>query len=78
MSEPKRYAADPESIRAYRLRVWSYCEDLQRETDPMIRANTALYLAEAAATLARLELEEAHKLRQPPLAPHDNTTQLAP
>ncbi len=62
MSEPKRYAADPESIRAYRLRVWSYCEDLQRETDPVIRANTALYLAEAAATLARLELEEAHKL----------------
>ncbi len=62
MSETKRYAADPESIRAYRLRVWSYCEDLQRETNPVIRANTALYLAEAAATLARLELEEAHRL----------------
>jgi hypothetical protein len=62
MPEPKRYAADPESIRAYRLRVWSYCEDLQRETDPLLRANTALYLAEAAATLARLEVEEANKL----------------
>jgi hypothetical protein len=49
------------SIRAYRLRVWSYCKDLQRETDPTIRANTALYLAEAAAVLARLELDEAKK-----------------
>jgi hypothetical protein len=49
--------AESESIRAYRLRVWSYCEDLQRETDPVIRSNTALYLSEAAATLARLELE---------------------
>ncbi len=62
MVDSKRYAADPNSIRAYRLRVWSYCEDLQRETDSMIRANTALYLAEAATTLARLELEEANKL----------------
>jgi hypothetical protein len=62
MSEVNRYAADTESIRAYRIRVWSYCEDLLRETDPLIRANTALYLAEAAATLARLEFEEANKL----------------
>jgi hypothetical protein len=63
MSESQSYMSDPESIRAYRLRVWSYCEDLLRETDPIIRANTALYLAEVAATLARLELEEAHLLR---------------
>jgi hypothetical protein len=68
MPESKRYAADPESIRAYQLRVWSYCEDLLRETDPLIRANTALYLAEVAATLARLELEEAHK--QGAIAPY--------
>jgi hypothetical protein len=54
-------AIEPDSIRTYRLRVWSYCEDLQRETDPIIRANTALYLAEAATTLARLELQEAHQ-----------------
>ena len=65
MATPKRYAVDPEFIRAYRLWVWSYAEDLLRETDPLIRANTALYLAEAAATLARLELEEAHKLGAP-------------
>ncbi len=51
----------PESVRAYRLRVWSYCEDLQRETNPIVRANTALYLAEAAATLARLELAEVNQ-----------------
>ncbi len=61
MSDPNHHVADSESVRAYRLRVWSYCEDLQRETDPLIRANTALYLAEAAAVLARLELEEANK-----------------
>jgi hypothetical protein len=60
MSE-SRHNASSESVRAYRLRVWSYCEDLQRETSPIIRANTALYLAEAAATLARLELEEVHR-----------------
>ncbi|MBL1175013.1 hypothetical protein [Pantanalinema sp. GBBB05] len=62
MTELKRYAADPESVRAYRLRVWSYSEDLLRETDPIIRANTALYLAEAATTLARLEFEAAQIL----------------
>jgi hypothetical protein len=61
MSEPTPYAADASSIQAYRLRVWSYCEDLLRETDPLIRANTALYLAEVATTLARLELEEVNK-----------------
>lgn len=62
MPHLERYTANPNSIRAYRLRVWSYCEDLQRETDPMIRANTALYLAQAATTLARLELEEVNRL----------------
>jgi hypothetical protein len=62
MSEPNRPNTDFDSLRAYRLRVWSYCEDLQRETDPVIRANTALYLSEAATTLARLEIEEMHRL----------------
>ncbi len=32
----------------------------------MIRANTALYLAEAATTLARLEMEEAYKVKVAP------------
>jgi hypothetical protein len=61
MAESNPPIIEPDSIRTYRLRVWSCCEDLQRETDPIMRANTALYLAEAATTLARLELQEAHQ-----------------
>jgi hypothetical protein len=61
MSETKRYAVDPESIEAYRIRVLFHCEELQREINPSIRATIALYLAEAATTLARLEAEEARK-----------------
>ena len=66
MSELNPYTATTNILRDYRLRVWSYCEDLQRETDPVIRANTALYLAEAATALARLEMEEAHKVSSAP------------
>jgi hypothetical protein len=62
MSEIKRYAVAPESIEAYRVRVLFHCEELQRETDLEMRATISLYLAEAAATLARLEAEEARKL----------------
>lgn len=62
MSETKRYAVDPESIEAYRIRVLFHCEELQRETNPSIRATIALYLADAATTLARLEAEEARKV----------------
>jgi hypothetical protein len=61
MSEMKRYAVDPESIEAYRIRVLFHCEELHRETNPTVRATIALYLAEAATTLARLEAEEARK-----------------
>lgn len=61
MSESKRYAVEPESIKAYRIRVLFHCEELQREADPAMRATIALYLAEAATTLARLEAEEAQK-----------------
>ena len=61
MTETKRYAVDPESIEAYRIRVLFHCEELQREKNPSIRATIALYLAEAATTLARLEAEEARK-----------------
>lgn len=62
MSELTPDTTTTSALRDYRLRVWSYCEDLQRETDPVIRANTALYLAEAATALARLEIEEAHNV----------------
>jgi len=62
MSETKHYAVDPESIEAYRIRVLFHCEELHQETNPAIRATIALYLAEAATTLARLEAEEARKV----------------
>ncbi len=61
MVESKRYAVDPESIEDYRLRVLFHCEELQRETHPNSRAMIALYLAEAATTLARTEAQEAQK-----------------
>jgi hypothetical protein len=61
MSESTRYAVEPESIEAYRIRVLFHCEELQRENNPKIRATIALYLADAATTLARLEAEEVRK-----------------
>lgn len=61
MSKSKRYTLAPESIKAYRIRVLFHCEELQRETNPSIRATISLYLADAATTLARLEAEEARK-----------------
>jgi hypothetical protein len=62
MSETTRYALEPESIEAYRIRVLFHCEELQRETNPSMRATIALYLAEAATTLARLEAEESQRI----------------
>lgn len=62
MSEPQRYAIDPESLRGCRLRVSFHFKELQREQDPIVRANIAQYLAEATATLALLEAEEARKI----------------
>jgi hypothetical protein len=60
MAELNRHAVDPESIEAYRIRVLFHREELHREKHAATRATIALYLAEAAATLARLEAEEAH------------------
>jgi hypothetical protein len=62
MSESKHYRVEPESIEAYRIRVLFHCEELQREGNPTVRATIALYLAEAATSLARLEAEEARKI----------------
>ncbi|MEM7772334.1 MAG: hypothetical protein AAGA75_01200 [Cyanobacteria bacterium P01_E01_bin.6] len=59
MPESMPYIVSPESIEAYRVRVLFHCEELKRETDPTVRANIALYLAEAAAILARMEAEAA-------------------
>jgi hypothetical protein len=62
MSEAKRYAINPESLKGCRIRVSFHYKELQRETDPVVRAHIAQYLAEAAATLAQLEAEEAAKV----------------
>lgn len=62
------YALDPESIRAYRNRVMVYSLDLWREPDQEKRATLVMYLADAVTTLARLEAEEARKLREVSLA----------
>ncbi len=43
--------------------MYVFSQELWREKDPSIRAKTAMYLAEAATTLARLEVEEAQKAR---------------
>ena len=62
MSNTVNYSADPESVEAYRVRVLFHCEELKQESNPRLRATIALYLAEAAATLARLEAEEVNKM----------------
>ena len=62
MPETKRYDVAPKPIEAHRIRVLLHCEELHRETNPAIRATLALYLAEAATTLARSEAEEARRV----------------
>ncbi|UBF25658.1 hypothetical protein K9N68_29535 [Kovacikia minuta CCNUW1] len=62
MPETKRYAIDPDSLEGCRVRVSFHFRELQRETNPIVRANIAQYLAEATADLALLEAEEARKI----------------
>lgn len=59
-----KYAVDPESIQAYRMRVFMLSQELRRETNPQFRVMTAMYLAEAATTLARMEILEAQKTQE--------------
>jgi hypothetical protein len=59
MPESQRYAIDPTSLQGCRLRLTFHYQELQRETDAIVRANIAQYLAEAAADLAKLEAEAA-------------------
>jgi hypothetical protein len=59
MPESQRYAIDPTSLEGCRLRLTFHYQELQRETDAIVRANIAQYLAEAAADLAKLEAEAA-------------------
>jgi hypothetical protein len=55
----QRYAVDPTSFQGCLLRLTFHYQELQRETNPIVRANIAQYLAEAAADLAHLEAEAA-------------------
>ena len=55
---------DSESIKAYRNRVMIFAHDLWQEKDPEKRATLSMYLADAATTLARLELEELRKIKE--------------
>jgi hypothetical protein len=59
MPESQQYAIDPTSLQGCRLRLTFHYQELQHETDPIVRANIAQYLAEAAAELAKLETEAA-------------------
>lgn len=61
-----KHAVDSESIQAYRMRVFMLSQDLHRETNPRSRAVTAMYLAEAATTLARMEVIEATQAESTP------------
>lgn len=54
-----KYAVDPNSIQAYRMTVYMLSQELRQETNPSFRVMTAMYLAEAATTLARMEMLEA-------------------
>ncbi|MEN9224007.1 MAG: hypothetical protein Q6L60_01520 [Thermostichus sp. HHBFW_bins_43] len=50
------------SIKAFRYRVFCLGQDLWNARDPISRANLALQLADAATTLARMEVQAAHSL----------------
>ncbi|MEG3861483.1 hypothetical protein [Microcoleus sp. herbarium12] len=53
-----------QSIKMFRYRVHFLAKDLWKEKNPVGRMNLALQLADAASTLARLEVEEARKFKE--------------
>jgi hypothetical protein len=55
MSEATRYAVNPRSLQGCRIRLRFHYQELLQETDPVVRANIARALAEAAIDLAELE-----------------------
>jgi hypothetical protein len=56
---PKNYVVDPTSLRGCRIRLAFHYRELQVEIDPIVRANIAQYLADAAVELAQREAEAA-------------------
>ena len=53
-----------QSIKMFRYRVHFLAKDLWKEKNPVGRMNLALQLADAASTLARLEVEEVRKFQE--------------
>ncbi|MBC6481841.1 MAG: hypothetical protein EBE86_028370 [Hormoscilla sp. GUM202] len=58
------HAQENESISRYRSLAMIYATNLWHEKNPENRANIAMYLAEVATTLARMEAEEARKFKE--------------
>ncbi|MFE1744934.1 hypothetical protein [Coleofasciculus sp. H7-2] len=64
------------SIKMFRYRVHCLSRDLWQAKDPVCRVNLALQLADAATSLARLEVLEAQKLQQvSPIHPVSSSTE---
>jgi hypothetical protein len=55
---------DPHNIQTYRYRVRLLGRELLDEEDQIKRTTIALLLADTAATLAKLEVQETQKLRE--------------
>ncbi|MGA7952241.1 MAG: hypothetical protein WCA07_01860 [Gloeobacterales cyanobacterium] len=55
---------DPRNIQTYRYRVRLLGRELLDEEDQIKRTTIALLLADTAATLAKLEVQETQKLRE--------------
>jgi hypothetical protein len=60
---------DPHDIQTYRYRVRLLGRELLDEEDQIKRTTIALLLADTAATLAKLEVQEAQKLREEGMPP---------
>ena len=57
MPEFTRYAVEARSLQGCQIRLKFHYQELLQETDPIVRANIARALAEAAIDLAELEGE---------------------
>jgi hypothetical protein len=54
---PQNHVVDPTSLQGCQIRIDFHYKELQAETDPIVRANIAQYLADAAVELAEKEAE---------------------
>jgi hypothetical protein len=54
---PQNHVVDPISLQECRICLAFHYRELQAETDPIVRANVAQYLADAVVELAQRETE---------------------